>query len=112
MFDYDGAYDGKFAEKEVTEMFPNMVKESVNKFDLGPLYELTGRLPKLPCGHDDVEGHKVLGSHILSKILSSVIPLSIALFLFTAGQEITDGNTGSIYSTSSLCNLNTHISLV
>ena len=68
MFDYDGAYDGKFAEKEVTEMFPNMVKGSVNKFDLGPLYKLTGRLPKLPCGHDDVEGHKVLGSHILTKI--------------------------------------------
>lgn len=68
MFDYDGAYDPRFAEQAVSELFPNMMKESSNKFDLGPLYKLTGKLPKLPCGHDDIDGHKVLGTHILKNI--------------------------------------------
>jgi len=68
MFDYDGAYDPANTEKLVSNVFPNMVKKSSNRFDLGPLYKLTGKLPKLPCGHDDVDGQNVLGSHILSKI--------------------------------------------
>jgi hypothetical protein len=68
MFDYDGAYDPLNTEKIVSNIFPNMIKQSSNKFDLGPLYKLTGRLPKLPCGHDDVDGQDVLGNHILKKI--------------------------------------------
>ena len=45
-----------------------MVNKSINQYDLGPLFKLTGNLPKLPCGHDDVDGQNVLGSHITEKI--------------------------------------------
>ena len=68
MFDYDGAYHIVEAKQKVKKSFPNMVEQSSNQFDLGPLYKLTGRLPKLPCGHDDIEGNRVLGSHITQKI--------------------------------------------
>lgn len=67
MFDYDGTYDPVILEK-VRDNFPNNVKKSSNQYDLGPLYKLTGPLPKLPCGHDDVPGQNVLGTHITEKI--------------------------------------------
>lgn len=68
MFNYagsDGAYE---KEIKVKNSFPNMMQKSRNKFDLGELYELTGNLPKLPCGHDAIEGQNVLSEHIINKI--------------------------------------------
>lgn len=68
MFDYDGSSNPIDKENKVIANFPNMCKMSQNKFDLGSLCHLTGSLPKLPCGHDAIDGQNVLTKIIVDKI--------------------------------------------
>lgn len=68
MFNYSGAESSYDSEQIVNNKFPNMVKESRGRYDLGDLYHLTGPIPKLPCGHDDIEGQNVLSGYLLEKI--------------------------------------------
>jgi hypothetical protein len=68
MFDYDGS-DGPCEKKDKVKMnFPTMYGFSQNKFDMGSLCHLTGALPKLPCGHDDIDGQNALNKTISNKI--------------------------------------------
>ena len=68
MFNYSGAESSYDKEELVNRKFHNMTMKSRGDFDLGDLHALTGPAPKLPCGHDDVEGQNILSSHILEKI--------------------------------------------
>lgn len=68
MFNYAGSDGENDTDNKVINLFPNMTNKSRNQFDLGDLHHMTGLLPKLPCGHDDIEGQNVLSNFITTKI--------------------------------------------
>ena len=68
MFNYAGSEEAYDKVNKVSRYFTNMTKESRNKYDLGDLYTITGPLPKLPCGHDDMPGQNLLSKHIIENI--------------------------------------------
>jgi hypothetical protein len=68
MFNYAGNEEAYDKEHKVTRYFSNMTNKSRNQCDIGDLYHFTGSMPKLPCGHDDIEGQNFLGKYISDKI--------------------------------------------
>lgn len=68
MANYSIQWETEELKERITKKFPELVKTTENKNVAYDLHELVHDLPKLPCGHDDVDAQKIVASYLAQKI--------------------------------------------